>query len=198
MTLNEPAPPQPAASQWGFWRIAAFGFALLSLVLGVVAIRATGSKNDTDNRLAAVRRTAGGMGSALLSYDYRNLDKTKKEVLRLSTGTFRKQYQQAFSGGLDAILTNTKAVSSVRDIEIFVNDVTDRSATAIVVVDTSISGTAGKNRSLTSYVRLELVHAKAGWLVDGVTNLNLGLPESNGSSGGSTTPTTANASTTTR
>ena len=197
MTIDEPS-PQPAASQWGIWRLAAFAFAILSLVLGVVAIQATGSKNDSDNRLAAIRRTAGGMGSALLSYDYRNLDKTKKEVLRLSTGTFRKQYQQAFSGGLDSILTNTKAVSSVRDIEIFVSDATDRAATAIVVVDTSISGTAGKNRSLTSYIRLELVHAKAGWLVDGVTNLNLGLPESNGSAGGSTTPTTANASTTTR
>jgi Mce-associated membrane protein len=179
-------------------KILAVVFALLSVVLGVVAIQASSSKQADEDRAAAVRRTAGAMGSALLTYNYKDLDKTKTQVLAVATGTFRKQYQQAFTGGLDTILTNTKAVSSVRDIEIFLSDVTDETATAIVVVDTRVSGTAGEGRSLTSYLRLELVHAKSKWLVDGVTNLNLGLPESNTPAGGSTTPTTANASTTTR
>ena len=105
----------------------------------MVAVQATSSKNEADNRTASVRRTAGAMGSALLTYDYRNLDKTKRVVLRLATGTFRKQYEQAFNGGLDTILTNTKAVSKIRDIEIFISELSDNDATAIVVVDTVVS-----------------------------------------------------------
>jgi hypothetical protein len=127
------------------------------------------------------------MGSALLTYDYQHLARTKSLVLGLSTGTFRKQYSDAFSGGLDTVLTNTKAVSHVRDVQVFVSDVTSHAASSIVVVDTVISGTAGQNRNLTSYIQLELVHSGDRWLVDGVTNLNLSLPPSGGTGATSTT-----------
>lgn len=176
--------------------VAVIVLAALSLVLGVTAANLSSRNQTLTSRTKDVNEVAAAMGSALLTYDYRELPKTKELVLKLATGTFEKQYNAAFEGGLDTVLTNSKAVSQVRDIDVFVGEVNKEHASAIVVVQTVVSGTAGANRSLTSYVQLELVKTDDGWLVDGVTNLNLGLPT------GGTTPTTAagssNVTTTTR
>ena len=189
-----PDPPAPAPRN--NLRLAVVALAVVAVVLAGVAGILNQRYRDLKNRNNAVERAAAAMGSALLTYDYRNLPRTKAVVLKLATGTFEKQYSAAFEGGLDTILTNSKAVSNVRDIDVFISDVDSKSAAAIVVVDTVVSGTGGDNRRLTSYIRLDLVNTDDGWLVDGVTNLNLGLPS------GGTTPTTAangqNVTTTTR
>lgn len=186
------APPQK--SNRGL-KTAIVVLAALSLGLAILAGSLSAS-NSERGRVDDVQDAAAAMGSALLTYDYRNLDRTKTVVLRLATGTFRKQYAEAFEGGLDTVLTNTKAVSSVRDVEVFVGEISSNSASAMVVVDTVISGTAGENRRLTSYLQLELVHSGDKWLVDGVTNLNLSLPNTGGAS--PTTTTTPSVPTTTR
>jgi hypothetical protein len=184
----------PTASSRGL-KAAVAVLAALTLGLAIVAASLSASNRNTKNRTEAVRSAAGAMGSALLTYDYQHLARTKSLVLRMSTGTFRKQYSQAFSGGLDTVLTNTKAVSHVRDIQVFVSDVSSNDASAIVVVDTVVSGTSGENRALTSYIQLDLVHSGRGWLVDGVTNLNLSLPATGGTSSTSTTSPSAPSTT---
>jgi hypothetical protein len=178
-------PATPAARNNA--KLLVIALAILAVVLAGVAGVINQRYRDLKNRNDAVERAAAAMGSALLTYDYRNLPKTKALVLKLATGAFEKQYAAAFEGGLDTILTNSKAISSVRDIDVYISDESDKSAAAIVVVDTVVSGTGGDNRRLTSYIRLDLVNTDDGWLVDGVTNLNLGLP-----SGGTTSTTVAN------
>lgn len=192
--VAEPA-PAPTSSNRGL-KTAVVLLAALSLGLAIIAASLSASNRNTTGRNDAVRRSAAAMGSALLSYDYQHLSRAKQTVLGLSTGTFRKQYSEAFDGGLDTVLTNTKAVSKVRDVQVFVGDVTSHAASAIVVVDTVVSGTSGSNRSLTSYLQLDLVHSGDRWLVDGVTNLNLGLPA--GSGAAATTTTAPSAPTTSR
>lgn len=182
---ESPNTDSPAARSNSGLKLAVAALAVISLILAVVGANLSARNRELKERTEDVSRAAAAMGSALLTYDYRELPKTKAVVLKLATGTFEKQYTAAFNGGLDTVLTNSKAVSQVRDIEVYVSDVTSSQAAAIVVVETVVSGTAGDNRSLTSYIRLDLVNTDDGWLIDGVTNLNLGLPT------GSTTPTTA-------
>ncbi|HVE95150.1 MAG TPA: hypothetical protein VNB24_09530 [Acidimicrobiales bacterium] len=162
------------------WRFAVAVLAALTIGLAFVAAIQTSRVSRDQDRDADVRRTAAAMGTALLTYDYTRLDEAKNNVLELATRTFRNQYNEAFDGGLDELLKSTKATSEVEETEVFISEIGDDQASALVRVDVTVSGTAGTNRSLVSYVRLDLVRASGRWLVNAVTNLNLGQPAASG------------------
>ena len=177
------APPTPANNRG--LKIAVVVLAALCLVLTIVAASVSAHNRDTDGRTAAVRRSAGAMGTAMLSYDYKHLPQAKARVMRLSTGSFKKQYTQAFDGGLDQLYKLTKQHSEVRAVEVYVSDVSATDATAIVRVDFRVSGVGGNNRPGTAFFELALVHSSGGWLVDSLSAINAG------SGTGNTTQTTA-------
>ncbi len=91
-------------------------------------------------------------------------------------GSFKKQCQEAFDGGFDELSKATKQVSKVREINVFVNDVTSSEATAIVQVDFLVSGVGGQNRPRTAFLEFVLVHTDGGWRVDSVSTMNAGNP----------------------
>ena len=168
----EEAAPAPVAAANRGLKLAVVALAALSFALAIVAAMVSTSNKDS-GREAAVRRAAGAFGTAILSYDYQHVDEWKRNVSKLSTGVFKKQFEN-YSKSLGTIFVNTKNSSDVRDIEIFLNDVDAKSATAIVVVDTTTSGASSSGRAVTAYLQLDLVKAGNAWLVDGLTNLNLG------------------------
>jgi hypothetical protein len=111
------------------------------------------------------------MTSSLLTYDYRNLDKTKQAVLGLATGKFRTDYDQNF-GGLSSLFTTTKGQSTATVKDVFVSAIDHDTATAIVTFDERTQGTSGQHLNVDLYLRLSLVKVKGQWRVDDVTNLN--------------------------
>ena len=155
-------------------KLAVIALAGLSLLLAVLSASLSARNRDTEGRTAAVRRTAAAMGSAMLTYDYRHLPEAKARVLDLSTGSFKKQYRQAFDGGFDQLYKATKQVSKVRDISVYLNDVTAGEATAIVQVDFLVSGVGGKNRPRTAFLEFSLVRSGDRWLIDSVSTINAG------------------------
>lgn len=182
----DPAPEtSPAAPNNRGLKVAVVVLAALCLVLSIVAASVSAHNRDTDGRTAAVRRSAGAMGTAMLSYDYKHLPQAKAQVMRLATGSFKKQYTQAFNGGLDQLYKLTKQHSEVRAVEVYVSDVSATEATAIVRVDFRVSGVGGNNRPGTAFFELALVHSSGGWLVDSLSAINAG------SDTGNTTETTA-------
>jgi hypothetical protein len=166
-------------------RLAVIVLAALSFSLAVVAAWLSANSGDDSGRDAAVRRTAGAMATAFLTYDYRHLPAHNKQVLALSTGTFKKQYQSSFSG-FEQLYKATKQVSKVREVAIYLNDVTASEATAIARVDFVVSGVSGDNRPLTVFLEMSLIHSDPGWRVDSVSAINTD----------SGTPTSAPTSTT--
>jgi hypothetical protein len=120
---------------------------------------------------AGVEQVASRMTSALLTYDYRDLDKTKKAVLALATGKFRTDYDQNF-GGLSSLFTTTKGQSTATVKDVFVSSIDNNTATAIVVFDERTQGTSGQHLNVDLYLRLSLVKVNGKWRVDDVTNLN--------------------------
>src|SRR5207302_10761889 len=71
---------------------------------------------------SGVEQVASRMTSALLTYDYRDLDKTKRAVLGLATGKFRTDYDQNF-GGLASLFTTTKGQSTATVKDVFVSSI---------------------------------------------------------------------------
>ena len=120
---------------------------------------------------AGVEQVASRFASAVLTYDYRDLDKTKNAVLALSTGKFRTDYEQNFPG-LSALFTTTKGQSTATVKDVFVSAIEHDTATAIVVLDERGQGTAGQRLNVDWYLRLSLVKVKGDWRVDDLINLN--------------------------
>ncbi|MBV8305338.1 MAG: hypothetical protein JOZ04_14100 [Acidimicrobiia bacterium] len=142
---------------------------------------------------AGVDQVASRFASAVLTYDYRNLDQTKQAVLALSTGKFRTDYDQNF-GGLSALFTATKGQSTATVKDVFVSGIQNDTATAIVVLDERGQGTSGQRLNVDWYLRLSLVKVNGNWRVDDLINLNFagqGASPVPDQSTPATTPTTA-------
>jgi uncharacterized protein HemX len=139
---------------------------------------------------AGVEQVASRMTSALLTYDYRDLDKTKQAVLKLATGKFRTDYDQQF-GGLTSLFTTTKGQSTATVKDVFVSGIDHNTATAIVVYDERAQGTSGSRLNVDQYLRLSLVKVNGQWQVDDVSPLNVAGQAPNAAP--STPPTTAPA-----
>ncbi|MBW3668844.1 MAG: hypothetical protein KY443_06485 [Actinobacteria bacterium] len=185
---TEPAGPPPPDRRPRGLVVACVALFVVSVALGILtAVLASRLDREVATR-DDVEETAGRFATALLTYHFQDLERSKQAVLELSTGNFRREYEQAFSGGLDVLITETKAASEGTVTDIFVSDVEDDTASAIVVADVRVTGTAGERRSASSYIQLELVRVAGRWRVDGVTNLNFGQ---NGTpTGVPSTPTT--------
>jgi Mce-associated membrane protein len=165
---------------------AAVALFVLAVVLAVLAATfrsdLAAERDDRDE----VQRVSGELATALLTYDYRDLEGWKERVLVNATGSFRRTFEDTFSASLEPIVTEVQGSSTATVKEIFLGDISDSSSTAIVVADTVANGTAGRRSSFDTYIQLDLVKVGDRWKVNDVTNLNLGQPE--GAGGGNGTP----------
>jgi len=170
---------------------AVVGLAVVFFIGTVVAVIFAAQQHrqlqQSKDARSGVEQVASRMTSGLLTYDYRDLDKTKQAVLGLATGKFRTDYDQNF-GGLASLFTTTKGQSTATVKDVFVSGIDHDTATAIVVFDERTQGTSGQHLNVDLYLRLSLVKVKGQWRVDDVTNLNFPVQPSGG-----TTPTTAPA-----
>ena len=169
-------------------------FFIGTVVAAIFAAQQHRQLQQSKDARAGVEQVASRFASAVLTYDYRDLDKTKNAVLALSTGKFRTDYQQNF-GGLSALFTATKGQSTATVKDVFVSGIEHDTATAIVVLDERGQGTSGQRLNVDWYLRLSLVKVKSKWRVDDLINLNFAgqgaqpVPAPSGQ----TTPTTAPA-----
>lgn len=199
----EPVDPEPAASESEAVEPAPETkkprnrAVLLAVVLGLVALLAAAAAasyastlNSERNEEQDVREVSGRFAAALLTYDFEDLDAAKKRVLDLSTGKFRREYEQAFDGGLDKLFRETQARSAGTVTDVFIGEIEDGSVTTIAVVDAVAKGSVGSRRLVSSFVELQLVKVGGKWRVDGVTNLNLGATPAS-TPGAAATTTTA-------
>ena len=164
-------------------------FLVGAIVLGAIAANLHSQLDDERSGRREVERVASRFGERFFTYDYRHLDQSKAAVLALATGGFRNDYEQAFKGGLDEILTRTQARSTGTVDEVLVGGVEKDSASAVVVADAVVEGVSGTRRRTNSYIQLDLVKVRGHWLVDKVTDLEVGLGTS-APTAGTVPPTT--------
>lgn len=165
---------------------------LLSVLLAALAAVQSSRLHKERGDRQAVREVAGRFVTALLTYDYRSLDTAKQRVLAFAAGNFRDTYEQAYKGGLDVLLTQTKGHSEVTVTHIYVGDLSGDQADVIVAYNQTTSGVAGSRSLLEQYVELNMVRVSGHWKIDGSTNITDVAPARPASSGtpATTTPTT--------
>jgi hypothetical protein len=156
--------------------------AVVALVTSLLAADAVADRNRERRDRQAVEEVAGRLATALSTYDYRDFEATKKRVLSLSTGAFALEYERAVAA-LASLIDQTKATSEATAGDVFVGNLADGKASAIVVIEIRATGVGGPRVSVDNYVDLSLVKVEGQWKVDGVRNLNLGV-----SGGGTATP----------
>lgn len=160
----------------------------IALAVAVAVLAVLLAADEGDGRLADVRRAAGTFGEALVSYDYKDPNAHRDAVLALSTGSFRDEYQDAFEQGLAEIITEVEAVSTGFAKDVYVSELGEADAQAIVVLDVEVTGVAGPRTQRDLYIRLTFVEVGGEWRVDQVTDLNFDPARAT-----STTTTTAGA-----
>ncbi|QFG22335.1 hypothetical protein [Actinomadura sp. WMMB 499] len=145
---------------------------------------------------AAVEKRAGEFGQALLSYDHEHLQDARNRVLALSSEDFAKTYDVAFTGGLEGVITKLKADASATVRAVYLGDVDESSARAIVVLDSEVRSSAGTRRVLGSHLDMKLERKDGAWRVSEVTSIGAAQetmtdPEGRqqGSGGGAVVPT---------
>lgn len=152
----------------------------LAVLLGLVAIALAlvlASRPTGDERVDSVRRAAGEFGAALVTYDFRDPGVHRDRVLALATGSFRSEYEEAFDRGLADIITEVEAVAEGFVDDVYVSDLDDERAQAIVVVDIEHEGVSGPRSLRDVYFLLALVEVNGVWKVDQVTDLNFATSE---------------------
>lgn len=161
-------------------------FALTSVVLAVLLA----SDDGGEDGLEELRAAAGRFGEALVTYDFNDPDAHREAVLGLSSGSFRREYEDAFDQGLGQIITQVQAVSTGSVNEVFLSSVDEDQAQAVVSLDIAVSGTSGERTLADQYVLLTLIRLDDGWRVDQVTDLSFPEAASDRPVTGATTTTT--------
>ncbi|MGI8407653.1 MAG: hypothetical protein ACR2L3_04005 [Actinomycetota bacterium] len=116
---------------------------------------------------SAVEATATKVIDALLDYDSASLEEQREELLSLSTGTFRDQYEELIANDLEVILERTSA-SSEGDIadgpDVSFETASRAVAIARVVQEVTARGSGTKN--VFYVMRLTLISDPRGWKAD--------------------------------
>jgi hypothetical protein len=170
---STPADAHPGASgrSAAFVLVTSLAVAL-AVAVGVLAVLLAGDDGGS-GRIDEVRRAAGTFGEALLTYDYQDPETHRDTVLALSTGSFRQEYEEAFDAGLGPMISGAEAVSRGVAKDVYVSELGEADAQAIVVLDVEITGIAGPRTLRDFYVRLTFVEVKGEWRVDQVTDLKI-------------------------
>ena len=155
-----------------------------TVLLAVVAAGLKADKDELVDGRAEVADVSGRFVSALLSYDYRDPEGFRSRVLAFTAPPFTEQFEQSLAE-LEAAFAGVDAVSVPTIGDVFVSEVEQGAATAIVSYSRVLNGVAGERSESNLYVRLGLVEREDGWRVNDVINLNLAL--GGDESGGSTT-----------
>jgi len=186
---GQPAPPAPRGRRAAL--VVAIGlavaFAIAASVLAVLLAQ------DDDGGRDALRAAAGEFGEALVTYDHADPEAHRDAVLARSTGSFRTEYDDAFDQGLGKLITELQATSQGFVKDVYLTEVEEGQALAIVVMDVESDGSGGPRTVYDVYVRLTMIQVDGRWLVDDVTDLSFGSGAGLGD--GVTTDTTATPTT---
>ncbi|RVX39663.1 hypothetical protein EDD27_2024 [Nonomuraea polychroma] len=130
------------------------------------------AKLETERALRLeVSGAASAFSKALLSYDYRDLQTTRATLTAQATGDFLATYDTAFGGAMAQVIVKLKAVSQATVRKVYLADVDEATAHAIVVVDQQVNTSEAIRSVKDSHLKISLVKEKGIWKVHDVTVL---------------------------
>ncbi|WP_165959561.1 hypothetical protein, partial [Nonomuraea longispora] len=177
-------PPASAALPAGrfgrvrvLWTLAAMAVAAIAataVLQGISAAQARDARAALEAGRALrleVSGAAGAFSKALLSYDYQNLQTTRSSLAAQATGDFLSTYDAAFGGAMAQVIVKLKATSQATVREVYLADVDEATAHAIVVVDQQVNTSEAIRSVKDSHLKISLVKEKGTWKIHDVTVL---------------------------
>ncbi|HEU4512526.1 MAG TPA: J domain-containing protein [Nocardioidaceae bacterium] len=117
---------------------------------------------------------AESAAAAVLSYDYRSLEADRDAAARFLTEGYRAEYVETFDKLVVDSATQTKASVEAEVLASAAMNSADRDASRIPVLlfvnQVTTSTTSAEPSVALNRVRLDMVEADGGWLVDGITS----------------------------
>ena len=165
------APGAPARTVSARTLVSVLGALILIAAVAVAAMqmgRARDLEGDLDAR-TDVATAASTFGEVYLSYDFDDPGRSGDRVLELVSPDFAEDFETTRAPGIEELFANLGTTTDATTTEVFVGDLTDDTARALVVVDVVATSDASGTQQLTdlSFV-LELVLVDGRWLVDNV------------------------------
>lgn len=185
-TVDDAPPARRRSPGFVVAAVLAVVFFASTVLLAVVAAGLKADKDELADGRAEVAEAAGRFVDALLSYDHRDLEGFRASAVALTAPPFSEQFEAAVDALADSIVA-TEQVSTPTIEEVFVTEVEDGTATAIVSFSRVIESTAGEREENGLYVELGLIEREDGWRVNDVANLNLAYANSLPEDGSTTT-----------
>ncbi|MEU4224200.1 hypothetical protein AB0F17_07900 [Nonomuraea sp. NPDC026600] len=180
-TASDTPAERPSSSRLGRARIMVVMAALLVAALAATAALQWISASQARDSLARleseralrleVSGAASSFGKALLSYDYQDLQATRATLTAQATGDFLATYDEAFGGAMAQVIVKLKAVSQANVREVYLSDVDEATAHAIVVVDQQVNTSEAIRSVKDSHLKISLVKEKGVWKVHDVSVL---------------------------
>ena len=135
------------------------------LLLALAAVTVQLLRYDTvDDRRADILRAAKQSALNLTSIDNREFAEDVQRVLDGSTGAFRSDFE-ARAEDLESVLKDNQVISQGDVVEAGIVRHDERTATALVVVDSEVRNTAAPEGRVNTYrMRLELERVGGRWL----------------------------------
>ncbi|WP_043638947.1 hypothetical protein [Nonomuraea candida] len=118
-----------------------------------------------------VSGAAAAFSRALLGYDYRSLQSSRSALAAQATGDFLATYDAAFGGAMAQVIVKLKATAQATVREVYVADVDEATARAIVVVDQQVNTSEAIRSVKDSHLKISLVKEKGTWKIHDVTVL---------------------------
>lgn len=163
--LQEGRPEFPA----GAWIAIAIAIVLIGVAsASVFLFRSNAPEHDRNDALSLSRRFV----TSLTTYNESSLASQRTDVLSMSAGTFRSDFDRLTGSAFADALHQTQASSQGKIFTLAVSSVSADRATVLGIVDVTVSNKDLKTpRVDRQVIQISLVRAKSGWKVDGVTVL---------------------------
>jgi hypothetical protein len=155
-------------------------------------------QHDRQDRREAAE-TASEFTSAVLSYDFHDLQGSLDRVLAVSTRDWGRQYEDAWFQDQQQIVEELRARGQIEVVDVMIGDESHGVLPVTVTFNADIHSTIGTRHLDGSYLRLDLAKVDGTWLVDDMTYLANGEqtldPAGGGGNGGNAgeTPTATTA-----
>ena len=184
--------PTPTTHERGWRRWVVALVALVAVAAGVAAVTQAGEAGDLRGERAdrrEVARVAAAFGEAYLSYDFDDVEASSEAVRALATDAFAAGFEETSAPGIQELFASNQTTTVATVEEVFVGDVGDGRARALVVVDVAAASAATGTQELSdlSFV-LDLVDEDGEWLVSAVAPAP--RPDISDPTGAPTAPTT--------
>lgn len=192
-----PEPPDYVAEETPFgrwWNMAP------TIALVLVAVMVAGAavvlwnqnkdlRSERDDRREAAE-VASGFTTAVLSYDFRDLQGTVDDVLALSTTDWGRQYEDAWFQEQQPVVEATRARARVAVNDVMLGDESNGVLPAIVRFDATIRSEVGTRRLQGGYLQIDLTKDGGEWKVDDMRYLATQDQSLEPNGGEAATPTT--------